>query len=104
MDRPLGKVRCLFTRLTSLRLIFTQIVLAGFEILTKAAAPSAFHDYGHQFDVPRCHENTRVAVLENIGDWVDLVIEIAAFVMWLYGAAGAGKSAIARTIAENLNK
>ena len=86
------------------RLTFTQIVLAGFEILTKAVAPSAFHDYGPQFDVPRCHENTRVAVLENIGDWADLVIEIAAFVMWLYGAAGAGKSAIARTIAENLNK
>jgi len=71
--------------------------------LTKATAPSAFYDYGHQFDVPRCHENTRVSVLEKIDDWVDLVIEIAAFIMWLYGAAGAGKSAIARTMAENLH-
>jgi len=71
--------------------------------LTKAATPSAFYDYGHQFDVPRCHENTRVAVLEKIGDWVDLVIEITAFIMWLYGAAGAGKSAIARTMAEKLH-
>jgi len=76
---------------------------AGFEILTKAAAPSAFYDYGHQFDVPRCHENTRVAVLEKIEDWVNLVIEITAFIMWLYGAAGAGKSTIARTMAENLH-
>jgi len=84
--------------------MFTQIVLAGFEILTKAAAPSAFHDYGHQFDVPRCHENTRVAIMEKINDWVDLVIEIVAFVMWLYGAAGAGKSAIARTMAESLHE
>jgi len=75
----------------------------GFEILTKAAAPSAFHDSGHEFDLPRCHENTRVAVLEKIDDWVDLVIEITSFVMWLYGAAGAGKSAIARTMAENLH-
>jgi len=79
-------------------------VSAGFETLTKAAAPSAFYDYGHQFDVPRCHENTRVAVLEKIDDWVDLVIEIAAFIMWLYGAAGAGKSAIARTMAERLHR
>jgi len=71
--------------------------------LTKAATPSAFYDYGHQFDVPRCHENTRVAVLEKIGDWVDLVIEISAFIMWLYGGAGAGKSAIARTMAEKLH-
>jgi len=78
-------------------------MLAGFETLTKATAPSAFYDYGHQFDVPRCHENTRVAVLEKIDDWVDLVIDIAAFIMWLYGAAGAGKSAIARTMAEKLH-
>jgi len=45
-----------------------------------------------------------VAVQAKIGDWVDLVIEIAAFVMWLYGAAGAGKSAIARTMAESLHE
>jgi len=75
----------------------------GFEFLTKEVSPSAFYDYGHLFDVPRCHENTRVAVLEKIGDWVDLLIEITAFVMWLYGAAGAGKSAIARTMAEKLH-
>jgi len=78
-------------------------MLAEFKTLAKAAAPSAFYDYGHQFDVPRCHENTRVAVLEKIDDWVDLVIEITAFIMWLYGAAGAGKSAIARTMAEKLH-
>ena len=71
--------------------------------MTKATVPSAFHDYGHHLDVPRCHENTRVTVLEKIGDWVDLVIEITTFVMWLYGAAGAGKSAIACTMAEKLH-
>ena len=71
--------------------------------MTDAAAPSAFYDSGHQFDVPRCHENTRVAVLEKIDDWVDFVVEITAFIMWLYGAAGAGKSAIARTMAEKLH-
>ena len=44
-----------------------------------------------------------MSVLEKIGDWVDLVIHFTAFVMWLYGAAGAGKSAIARTMAEILH-
>jgi len=79
-------------------------VLAGFKILTKATVPSAFYDYhSHEFDVPRCHENTRVSVLEEVGDWVNLVIDITACVMWLYGAAGAGKSAIARTMAEILH-
>jgi len=82
-------------------LTFSQSILAGFETLTKTAAPSAFYDHrGHEFDVPRCHKNTRVAVLEKIGDWV---FEITTFIMWLYGAAGAGKSAIARTMAEILH-
>jgi len=79
-------------------------MLAGFKILTKAAVPSAFYDYhSHEFDAPRCHENTRVSVLEKVGDWVNLIIDFATFVMWLYGAAGAGKSAIARTMAEILH-
>jgi len=33
-------------------------------------------------------------------DWVRNKIDTDAFIMWLYGAAGAGKSAIAQTIAE----
>ena len=79
-------------------------MLAGFKILTKAAVPSAFYDYhDHEFDVPWCHENTQVSVLEKVGDWVNLVIDITAFIMWLYGAAGAGKSAITRTMAEILH-
>jgi len=95
---------CVQTFFECLRLRWPDLWSVGFEILTKAAAPSAFYDYhSHEFDVPRCHENTRVSVLEKIGDWVNLVIDFTAFVMWLYGAAGAGKSAIARTIAEILH-
>jgi len=78
-------------------------MLAGFKILTKAAVPSAFYDYhGHEFDVPRCHENTRVAIRDKIGEWV-LAFKLAVIIMWLYGAAGAGKSAIARTMSEILH-
>ena len=41
-------------------------------------------------------------MLDKIQDWADFKID-KAFIMWLYGAAGAGKSAIARTIAEILH-
>jgi len=75
----------------------------GFKVLAEVASPSAFYDCGDQLDVSRCHQNTRVAVLQKISDWVDHVIESAAFIMWLYGAVGAGKSAIARTMAETLH-
>ena len=68
--------------------------------MRREVSPAAFYDYpGHVFDAPRCYENTRVAVLEKIGGWV---IDATAFIMWLHGAAGAGKSAIARTVAEFL--
>jgi len=103
MDRPLGSVSHFFTRSIALRLTFGQSMSAGFEILTKATAPSALYDYhGHEFDVPRCHKNTRVAILDKIGEWV-LVFKLAIIIMWLYGAAGAGKSAIARTMSEILD-
>ena len=71
--------------------------------MTKATVPSAFHDSGQEFDAPRCHENTRIAVFEKIGDWVNLIDDFTAVIMWLYGAAGAGKTAIARTTAERLH-
>jgi len=102
MDRLLAKVRRFFPCSTALRLTFDRSTLAGFEILTKATAPSAFYDYGHEFDVPRCHENTRIAVRDKISEWV-LAFKLAVIIMWLYGAAGAGKSAIARTMSEILH-
>jgi len=103
MDWSKDKVRRFPASSTALEMMLGQSMSAGFQILTKAAAPSAFYDSGHQLDVPRCHENTRVAVLEKLGDWFNLLIDVAAFIMWLYGAAGAGKSAIARTMAEILH-
>ena len=42
------------------------------------------------------------AVLEKISEWLSFPIELAAFIMWLYGAAGTGKSVIARVMAEIL--
>jgi len=68
--------------------------------LEEAAVPGAFHNSLQRCDPPKCHKHTREAVLNKIMDWVMKKIDDDTFIMWLYGAAGAGKSAIAQTIAE----
>lgn len=73
----------------------------GIDRLFKNVAPGAFHDSGERFDQPKCHPNTRVAVIQDILDWLD-DLESPKLVMWVHGAAGAGKSAIAQTIAQIL--
>ncbi|KDR74795.1 hypothetical protein GALMADRAFT_30904, partial [Galerina marginata CBS 339.88] len=62
----------------------------------------AFHDSDDVYDHPKCHPNTRVTVLNKIMDWIHGADPKTrnALIMWLYGPAGSGKSAIARSIAE----
>ena len=72
----------------------------GLDLLKEAAAPGAFHNSLQRSDPPKCHPHTREAILDKIMDWVKRKIDTDTFIMWLYGAAGAGKSAIAQTIAE----
>jgi hypothetical protein len=62
-------------------------------------ATGAFHDSDELSDEPKCHPNTRVAVLDDIMKWVESETQ-DDFIMWLFGPAGAGKSAIAKKIAE----
>ncbi|CAA7263653.1 unnamed protein product [Cyclocybe aegerita] len=73
----------------------------GFDILHGRIVSNAFHNSSEQFDAPKCHPNTRTSVLETIMEWVTQhqVVRLKPL-LWLYGAAGAGKSAICRTIAE----
>ena len=73
----------------------------GINDLFLNVAPGAFHDSGECFDPPKCHPNTRVAVIQEILDWLD-DLESSELVMWLHGAAGAGKSAIAQKMAQML--
>ncbi|KDR73108.1 hypothetical protein GALMADRAFT_72935, partial [Galerina marginata CBS 339.88] len=72
----------------------------GFELLCDAASTSAFHNSGERFDPPKCYPDTRTAILTEIMDWIIGKIGWKRYIMWLYGPAGAGKSAIAQTIAE----
>jgi len=57
-----------------------------------------------RLDAPKCHPNTRVAVINRLISWIRGEIDFGALILWLYGAAGAGKSAIAHTLAEMCEK
>ena len=70
------------------------------DLLKEAAVPGAFHNSLQRSDPPKCHKHTREAILDKIMGWVKRRIDTDTFIMWLYGAAGAGKTAIAQTIAE----
>ncbi|KAF5318668.1 hypothetical protein D9619_010911 [Psilocybe cf. subviscida] len=73
--------------------------------LKEAVAHTAFHNSGERFDPPRCHPNTRVAVLDMIKKWALRMDPYTrdAPILWLSGAAGAGKSAITQTLAERFH-
>ena len=79
--------------------------VGGFEHLQKAVASSAFHNSGDVVDPPKCHPNTRIAVINKIMDWIlGLgVDDQRAVILWMYGPAGAGKTAIAHDIAHRCN-
>ncbi|KAF4609719.1 hypothetical protein D9613_011980 [Agrocybe pediades] len=75
---------------------------AAIDKLTDAIAPNAIHDSAARFDPPKCHPRTRVKILDEImgrivGQSQDMVVNPF---LWLNGAAGAGKSAIAQSTIE----
>src|SRR6266568_8002150 len=72
----------------------------GFDRLMQEVSPSAFHNSDNRADPPKCHPNTRVAVIDKITDWATGTMDTDTFILWLYGPAGAGKTAIARKVAE----
>ncbi|KAF4612326.1 hypothetical protein D9613_004623 [Agrocybe pediades] len=78
----------------------------GYKRLLENVAPAALHDSGHVVDPPKCHPNTRVAILDTIIHWAQGVREEMSDkpLLWLKGGAGAGKSAIARSVAERCAK
>ncbi|KAF8953780.1 hypothetical protein BDZ97DRAFT_1929363 [Flammula alnicola] len=75
----------------------------GIELLKSKVVPGAFHTADENYDAPKCHPNTRVAILDEIMAWLDDTNDTRR-AMWTRGAAGAGKSAIARTIAQMCEK
>ncbi|KAF9471380.1 hypothetical protein BDN70DRAFT_976622, partial [Pholiota conissans] len=72
--------------------------------LQKRVAPSAFHNSAQRNDPPRCHPNTRVQILQDMFNWILQSSDRETWLLWLNGAAGAGKSAIMQTLAEHCVK
>ncbi|KAF5328632.1 hypothetical protein D9619_011614 [Psilocybe cf. subviscida] len=64
-------------------------------------SPGAMHDSAVRSDVPKCHEDTRVAIVKKICVW-RLSSTDRPF-LWMYGPAGCGKTTIAQTIAEKFD-
>ncbi|KAF9470474.1 hypothetical protein BDN70DRAFT_983954, partial [Pholiota conissans] len=74
------------------------------KILQKRVSPSAFHNSAQRNDPPRCHPNTRVQILQDMFDWILQSSDRETWLLWLNGAAGAGKSAIMQMLAERCVK
>ncbi|KAJ7330480.1 hypothetical protein DFH08DRAFT_660205, partial [Mycena albidolilacea] len=72
---------------------------AGINLLQRNISGDAFYNSEQHFPPPQCHPATRTTVQKTIQSWV--VDDQGASVMWLYGPAGTGKSAIAQSMAEN---
>ncbi|KAF9477298.1 hypothetical protein BDN70DRAFT_995040 [Pholiota conissans] len=75
----------------------------AFRRLEENVCPAAFHNSAQRVDPPRCHPGTRIKIQQDIYDWVMMdARDREAWILWLNGAAGAGKSAIMQSIAERL--
>ncbi|KAJ6458344.1 hypothetical protein C8R47DRAFT_932710, partial [Mycena vitilis] len=80
--------------------------------LHRASTPEAFHDSADSHDQPRCHPETRIAIQETFLGWCldstwrhgeKISYERDSPILWVYGPAGAGKSAILHTLSRRLH-
>jgi replication-associated recombination protein RarA len=71
-------------------------------LLRSNCSLSALVDASQRYDPPRCAEATRRDIIQKLEDWVrhDHRHSPPSSIFWLYGGAGAGKSALAQTLAE----
>ncbi|KAF5359606.1 hypothetical protein D9756_003103 [Leucocoprinus leucothites] len=72
----------------------------GIQILLKESNPDAFHNSYARDPPPRCHPGTRRELVCGIEQWAAGASERSEHIMWVYGPAGVGKSAVAQSCAE----
>ncbi|KAF7326836.1 NACHT domain-containing protein [Mycena sanguinolenta] len=94
-----GDIRCT-TRV--LGRSYTRISIS-IDILHNAIAVEAIYDSTDSFMEPKCHAETRTEMLMDLRKWA-LDPHPKTTILWLYGPAGAGKSAIMRTLAAQLHE
>ncbi|KAF6749728.1 hypothetical protein DFP72DRAFT_1072956 [Ephemerocybe angulata] len=75
----------------------------GWDLLVEKTAHTALYDSAARFDRPKCDDDTRVEVLSEIMGWVQDQ-EAPTRLLCMTGPAGAGKSAIQQTIAEQCSR
>ncbi|KAJ7681896.1 hypothetical protein DFH06DRAFT_1159616 [Mycena polygramma] len=80
---------------------------SGINILHRAVALEALFDSADSsadgFPQPKCHPETRKEMVDNLYNWA-VEDDPSQPIHWLHGPAGAGKSAIMRTLCELLQK
>jgi len=74
---------------------------SGLQNLKLGISLGAIHNSAERYPPPNCHPGTRRAVRQIILDWIHSESLDSSF-FWLYGPAGAGKTAILQAIAELL--
>ncbi|KAJ6570486.1 hypothetical protein DFH09DRAFT_1032988 [Mycena vulgaris] len=76
---------------------------AGIQNLHRAVALEALHDSAESFPQPRCHPETRKAILDSLYNWA-ITDTSTHSIRWLHGPAGAGKSAIMQSLCRRLQQ
>ncbi|KAF5318586.1 hypothetical protein D9619_010999 [Psilocybe cf. subviscida] len=69
------------------------------KLLSRHISPNALPDSAAMYDAPKCYPETRKAINNKLQRWIWRQADLDTKLMWLHGGAGAGKSAILRTIA-----
>lgn len=78
---------------------------SGLHYLFNVTSPGASFDSQERYPPPKCYPGTRVEIREDITEWIDSTQSGDKMrVLWLHGPAGAGKTAIAQTIAEDCHQ
>ncbi|KAF8185995.1 hypothetical protein BJ912DRAFT_475324 [Pholiota molesta] len=76
----------------------------GLKLLLENISKGASHDAAERGDPPRCHPQTRTAIRAEIMKWLKAPAAKRKLILWMYGPAGAGKTAIAQSIAEECER
>ncbi|TFK20082.1 hypothetical protein FA15DRAFT_144728 [Coprinopsis marcescibilis] len=86
-------------KLFLLRCVRGLIIFLGKKLLLDEIASSALYNSNERSDSPKCDEETRVGILEEINSWRTDQTTVTG-VLCITGSAGAGKSALMQTAAE----
>ena len=73
--------------------------MPGKDLLLQSASPAALPDSSERIDQPRCMEETRVELCQELDDWEKSPLG-AATMKWVSGGAGDGKTALLLTFAD----